>query len=99
MTQNEQIAKHLLDGYSLTHLECERLFDCSRLASRMTDLQGMGFLIKREFIKTPTEKHVKKYWFDNSDYAHNFKIFMTVFAPKPKPVTSLSGQIEWILQR
>ena len=50
-SQNARILDHLLQGRSLTQLQATKLFNCTRLASRINDLKKECFKIsKRMFI-------------------------------------------------
>jgi hypothetical protein len=55
MTQNEQIRKHLESGKSLTPLEALKLFNCFRLASRISDLKKEGMDIVVHIVERINE--------------------------------------------
>lgn len=50
-SQNFQILKHLLDGYTLTPIGALHLFKCFRLSARIKELKDNGFPIKTTLIK------------------------------------------------
>ncbi len=60
-TQNNQILRHLLNGGTLTTLQAKSYFNCTRLASRISELGSMGYIIARETIKTRSRKRVSRY--------------------------------------
>jgi hypothetical protein len=60
MTQNQQIAKHLKAGKSLTALQALNRFGCFRLASRVRELKDQGMRIDSEKIKV-NGKYITKY--------------------------------------
>lgn len=49
MTQCERILRHLNDYGSITSLEAMTEYGIMRLASRVSDLRGLGYPIEREF--------------------------------------------------
>lgn len=49
MTQCERILRHLNDYGSITSLEARRMIPYSVIASRISDLRGLGYPIEREF--------------------------------------------------
>jgi len=61
-SQTDRILEYLLAGNSITSLEAINLFGCIRLASRISDIKARGYLVYSEFITTPTEKKVKRYY-------------------------------------
>jgi hypothetical protein len=62
-SQREKIHKYLLEGETITSLEALKLFQCFRLASRMTDLKKREVPFDSVFINTPTsKKRVKAYF-------------------------------------
>lgn len=61
-SQTDRILEYLLAGNSITSLEALNLFGCIRLASRISDIKARGYLVYSEFIKTPTDKKVKRYY-------------------------------------
>jgi hypothetical protein len=58
-TQCDSIIKYLQDGNSLSQLEAIYMFGCMRLASRISDLRDMGYMIDTNMIKD--EKTGKRY--------------------------------------
>ena len=50
MTQCERILRHLNDHGSITSLEAMSEYGIMRLASRITDLKGMGYAIRSERV-------------------------------------------------
>jgi len=63
MSQKSEILEHLQKGNTLTHLECEDLFNCSRLAARANDLKKEGEPVESRMITTRTGKHVAQYYY------------------------------------
>ena len=61
-SQTDRILEYLLAGNSITSLEAINLFGCIRLASRISDIKARGYLVYSEFITTPTDKKVKRYY-------------------------------------
>ena len=61
-SQTDRILEYLLAGNSITSLEALNLFGCIRLASRISDIKARGYLVYSEFITTPTDKKVKRYY-------------------------------------
>ena len=61
-TQNGRILAYLQKGETITSLEALDLFQCFRLASRMTDLKNLNVPFDSVRITTPTGKHVKAYF-------------------------------------
>lgn len=61
-SQNWRILAYLREGETITSLEALKMFQCFRLASRMTDLKNMELGFDSVRIKTPTGKHVKAYF-------------------------------------
>jgi len=61
ISQEDAILKYLQDGNSLTSLEALNLFQCFRLASRISNLKKCGHNINVELINTPTQKRIAKY--------------------------------------
>lgn len=45
-SQEKKVLKHLQEGKTITHLECERLFNCTRLSDRIFCLRNKGYNIK-----------------------------------------------------
>lgn len=63
--QNKKIAKWLEAGNSITQMEALNMFQCFRLASRISDLRKRGMDICKEMIMTPTGKRVARYSITN----------------------------------
>ena len=61
-TQSDKILDYLQAGHSLNAMDALSLFQCFRLASRISDLRRQGHNIQSEFIRVPSGKKVKKYW-------------------------------------
>lgn len=61
-SQTDRILEYLLAGNSITSLEALNLFGCIRLASRISDIKARGYLVYSEFVTTPTDKKVKRYY-------------------------------------
>ena len=62
-SQCDEILQWLQEGHSITHLDCERMFDCSRLAARINDLENRGWIIRRTTVTTPvTRKRITRYY-------------------------------------
>ena len=59
--QNTKIAKWLEAGNSITHMEALNMFQCFRLASRISDLRKRGMDICKQMILTPSGKRVAQY--------------------------------------
>ena len=59
--QNTKIAKWLEAGNSITQMEALNMFQCFRLASRISDLRKRGMDICKQMILTPSGKRVAKY--------------------------------------
>ena len=59
--QNTKIAKWLEAGNSITQMEALNMFQCFRLASRISDLRKRGMDIFKQMILTPSGKRVAKY--------------------------------------
>lgn len=62
MSQADRILEHMLAGYAITPLEALKLFGCNRLAARIADIKARGYIIYSEFVTTPSEKKVKRYY-------------------------------------
>ena len=60
-TQNTKIAKWLEAGNSITQMEALNMFQCFRLASRISDLRKRGMDICKQMILTPSGKRVAQY--------------------------------------
>jgi hypothetical protein len=67
MNQNEQILFYLKQGNKITSLEALELFKCFRLASRISDLNRLGYSITSEMITTSTGKRVSQYSLSNAE--------------------------------
>ena len=65
ISQRNLILDYLLKGKSLTHLQAEKLFDCSRVGARIYYLRQLGYKIESPLIPIKTKwgiKHVSKYF-------------------------------------
>ena len=61
-SQNKRIAEWLKSGNSITAMEALNMFNCFRLASRITDLkQKFGLRIVTDRVMTPSGKRVASY--------------------------------------
>ena len=61
-SQNKKIAEWLKAGNSITAMEALNMFNCFRLASRITDLkQKFGLRIVADRVMTPSGKRVAQY--------------------------------------
>ena len=61
-SQNKKIAEWLKQGNSITAMEALNMFNCFRLASRITDLkQKFGLSIVTDRVMTPSGKRVAQY--------------------------------------
>ena len=61
-SQNKKIAAWLQAGNSITAMEALNMFNCFRLASRITDLkQKFGLRIVTDRVMTPSGKRVAQY--------------------------------------
>ena len=61
-SQTDRILEYMLSGKSITPLEALNLFGCLRLGARIADIKARGYLVYSEFVSTPTEKKVKRYY-------------------------------------
>ncbi len=61
-SQKQKIRKYLEEGETITSLEALKLFQCFRLASRMTDLKKDEVPFDSVRIQTPSQKWVKAYF-------------------------------------
>ncbi len=61
-SQVSRILAHLKSGKSITPLEALELYKCFRLGARIADIKALGYEVKSEFVTTPSEKKVKRYW-------------------------------------
>ena len=61
-SQNKRIAEWLKSGNTITAMEALNMFNCFRLASRITDLkQKFGLRIVTDRVMTPSGKRVAQY--------------------------------------
>ena len=61
-SQNKRIAEWLKAGNTITSMEAMNMFNCFRLASRITDLkQKFGLIIVTDRVMTPSGKRVAQY--------------------------------------
>ena len=61
-SQNKRIADWLQAGNTITAMEALNMFNCFRLASRITDLkQKFGLCIVTDRVMTPSGKRVAQY--------------------------------------
>lgn len=64
MSQTTDILKHLLKGNRLTDLQCRKLFNCTRLAARISDIEKIiGRKPDRKYIYK-NDKKFMQYWID-----------------------------------
>lgn len=61
-SQTDRILEWMLSGKSITPLEALNQFGCLRLGARIADIKARGYLVYSEFVSTPTEKKVKRYY-------------------------------------
>lgn len=61
-SQTDRILEYMLSGKSITPLEALNKFGCLRLGARIADIKAKGYLVYSEFVSTPTEKKVKRYY-------------------------------------
>ena len=61
-SQTQKILEYLLEGNSITPLEALERFKCFRLGARIADIKAKGYLVYSEFVDTPTQKKVKRYY-------------------------------------
>jgi len=61
-SQTDKILDWMLSGKPITPLEALNLFGCNRLAARISDIKSRGYLVYSEFVTTPSEKKVKRYY-------------------------------------
>ena len=61
-SQTDRILEYMLTGKSITPLEALNKFGCLRLGARIADIKAKGYLVYSEFVTTPTEKKVKRYY-------------------------------------
>ena len=65
MSQNEKILNHLQTHEGITSIEAIRLYGCTRLAARISDLRSRGHDIRSEkVVKKDGKKTVSysRYW-------------------------------------
>lgn len=67
-SQNQAILQYLKEGNKITSLKAYELFGCTRLPSRVVDIeQILGYPLPRKRIKVPNrfgkEVWVMEYWF------------------------------------
>lgn len=66
MTQNPMIIEYMMKHGSITPIEAMMEIGCMRLASRISEIEKMGYVIGREWIKVKNRFGemitVKKYW-------------------------------------
>lgn len=60
-SQTDLILEWMLAGNTITQLEALEKFGCSRLASRVSDIRAMGYLVYSDRIKLPNGKFVAQY--------------------------------------
>lgn len=61
-SQNSLLLADLLKGRKITAYEALAEYGCLRLAARVNDLRGMGYVIETEEHLTPTYKTVARYF-------------------------------------
>lgn len=61
-SQADRILEHMLAGNTITPMEALRLFGSNRLAARIADIKARGYIVYSEFVTTPSEKKVKRYY-------------------------------------
>lgn len=61
-TQMQQILEFLLSGCSLTVLDALRYFKCLSCSQRISNLNAMGWGIKKRMIKVDSGKFVAEYY-------------------------------------
>lgn len=61
-SQTSRILEWMLFGNSITPLEALNRFGCFRLGARISDIKALGYDVKSEFVTTPSEKKVKRYY-------------------------------------
>ena len=55
-SQNKRILEHLSLGRTITSLEALSLFQCFRLAARISDLKGKGHNVQSEMVQVGSNK-------------------------------------------
>ena len=65
-SQVKQILGYLADGKGLTQMEALRMFGCFRLASRISDIKALGYIIQSDFVivrsRGDNKVNVKRYF-------------------------------------
>lgn len=61
-SQTDLILEWMLAGHAITPLDALERFKCFRLGARIADIKARGYLVYSEFVTTPSEKKVKKYY-------------------------------------
>ena len=69
-SQKKRILKYLEEGETITAMEALVLFQCFRLASRMTDLKNDEVQFESVMVKTPSNKRVKAYYIPEKFAGH-----------------------------
>ncbi len=62
LSQTRAILSYLKSGHRLTQLQAIDMFGCMRLPSRIHDIEKLGIVVNRQFIKLLSGKRVKEYW-------------------------------------
>lgn len=69
MTQNPMIIEYMMKFGSITPLQAMQDLGCMRLASRISEIEKMGYVIGRETIKVKNRfgktTPVRRYWIDS----------------------------------
>lgn len=55
-SQNKCIIEHLILGHTITALEALSLFQCFRLAARISYIRSKGFNVKSEMVQVGNNK-------------------------------------------
>lgn len=66
-SQKIQILNTLLTGARVNPDDAKSICGCTRLASRIKDIEKMGYTVEREMIKVPTRSgftRVASYWIE-----------------------------------
>ena len=63
-SQCGMILDHIKAGAVITALDALAMFQCFRLASRITDLRNAGHPINSQWVKLPNGKRIKEYWYE-----------------------------------
>lgn len=61
-SQTDRILDWMLAGNDITPLQALNMFGCLRLGARIADIKARGYLVYSEFVTTPSEKKVKRYY-------------------------------------